>query len=55
MPTVVVLPLVPVTASHCGAPGSRSRQASSTSPQTSMPGGSGRGQQRLSQAASRAR
>ncbi len=36
--TVVVLPLVPVTASHGAAcAGSRSRQASSTSPQTGMP------------------
>ena len=36
--TVVVLPLVPVTHSHGAAcSGSRSRQASSTSPQTGMP------------------
>ena len=36
--TVVVLPLVPVTASHGAAPRpARSRQASSTSPHTGMP------------------
>ena len=36
--TVVVLPFVPVTASHgAGCSGSRSRQASSTSPQTGIP------------------
>ena len=35
--TVVVLPFVPVRASHSGAPGRRSRQASSTSPTTSTP------------------
>ncbi len=36
--TVVVLPLVPVTVSHGAAPSrGRSRQASSTSPQTGMP------------------
>ena len=34
--TVVVLPLVPVTASHC-CPAGRSCQASSTSPVTGMP------------------
>ena len=38
MPTVVVLPLVPVTVSHGAAPSAaRMRQASSTSPQTGMP------------------
>lgn len=35
--TVVVLPLVPVTASQGAASGPRSRQASSTSPQTGTP------------------
>jgi hypothetical protein len=34
---VVVLPLVPVTASQGAAPGPRSRQAISTSPTTSIP------------------
>ena len=45
--TVVVLPLVPVTASQGAAcSGSRSRQASSTSPQTGMPRARGLGEQR---------
>ncbi len=35
--TAVVLPLVPVSASHGAAPSGRSRQASSTSPITSIP------------------
>ena len=35
--TVVVFPLVPVTASHGAAPAGRNRQASSTSPITSIP------------------
>jgi hypothetical protein len=37
MPTVVVLPFVPVTPSQGAAPGDRSRQASSGSPITSTP------------------
>ena len=37
MCTVVVLPFVPVIASHSAASGRRSRQASSTSPHTGTP------------------
>ena len=45
--TVVVLPLVPVTASHgAAASGSRSRHASSTSPQTGIAALGGLGEQR---------
>ena len=45
--TVVVLPLVPVTASQGAASGPRSRQASSTSPQIVDAGLAGRREQRL--------
>ena len=57
IPVVVVLPLVPVTASHAGGRAAvprPSHQASSGSPTTGTPAARGRGDERVVRAAARA-